>query len=84
MKQELIYDLLKEVREEVKVIRSTGEKNTIVLEEHQRRSLANESRLGILENQALIISYKKLGVFAGVLSSIGGLVYYVIKIFGPE
>jgi hypothetical protein len=57
-KIDLVYDLVKEVREEQKVQANHIEINKdtlveqkVILEEHQRRAVANEKRLDILEDK---------------------------------
>lgn len=48
---------LDKVEDDVKTVRIMTEKNAVILEEHQRRSLANEKRADLLEEQVEL--YKK-------------------------
>lgn len=79
-KEDMIYDLLKEVKEEIKEVKRTADTNAVILKEHQRRSLANEDRLELLEKHAVQINWKSIAVLFGILSSASAVAFYVVKI----
>lgn len=58
-------------------------KNTLDLSEHMRRSLANESRLNLIEHK-LTITYLLKVVSSAVLTSgaIAGAIYKIIQLTG--
>jgi len=81
-KIQMIYDLLKEARADIGDIKDRQEADHSILEEHRRCSEANSQRLRILEQRALFINWKLMATLAGILSSLGGLSYYLFRIFG--
>jgi hypothetical protein len=73
------YDLIKEVRSDVRDIQQTLALNTEILREHQRRSLANENRLALLEKQAIKVNWKTVALISGMVCSWTGLALTALK-----
>lgn len=79
---EVIYEELRQIREDTKSIRSTTDKNSVVLEEHARRSTASENRLELLERYSIKWNWKLIGIIVGIVSGSCGAAYYVMRILG--
>ena len=78
---EIIYDQLKSIQDDLKILRATAEKNSGVLAEHQRRSIRNEERLELLEQVTIKVNWKTIGVFFGILASTSTVVFYTARLF---
>ena len=76
----LLYDMIKEIKQDIKTLDEKTDKNTEILVEHQRRSLASEKRLDLLEERAVQINWKTVGIILGSAASLLGCVYTIIKI----
>ena len=76
----LLYDMIKEIKQDIKTLDEKADKNTEILVEHQRRSIASEKRLDLLEERAVQINWKTVGIITGSIASLLGCVYTIIKI----
>lgn len=74
-KLDLIYDLIKQIREK-------QDEDHDVLMEHQRRSLANEARLELLEKHALKINWKTIWLLVGIVAASTTAAINIIKLLG--
>ena len=74
-KEDMIYDQLKEISKDVKSIREDVSKNTADLEHHIKRT-------DILEERAVMINWKSVSVFLGIVGSIVGITYTIMRIVG--
>lgn len=77
---------IKSVDTKVEEMQKVHIKNTATLEEHERRSTASEKRIEILEDRAqkdALAKAKLKGFFlygSLILTSIGGLVYFLLNL----
>ena len=71
-KIDIIYDIVCELREQQKVDHE-------ILLRHQQMSESNKRRLDIVESKAFLINWKQVSILAGVISSLAGAVYYIVK-----
>jgi len=74
-KDDIIYDQLKEISRDVKDIKANVDKNTTDLAYHIRRT-------DLLEKYAVLINWKSVGVFFGILGSIVSITWGIMRIIG--
>ncbi len=84
---DLVLDLKEEQSEMKEMIVKQGviqERNTYVLEEHERRSTASENRLELLEQRDLMINgFLKISAgLAGVIGTVWGVIEIILKFLG--
>jgi hypothetical protein len=73
--EDMIYDQLKEISKDVKCIREDVSKNTADLEHHIKRT-------DLLEERAIMVNWKSVSVFLGIVGSIVGITYTIMRIVG--
>lgn len=71
-KVEMLYDLVKEIRDDMKVMRADLNRHIAGVEQNRRR-------LVLLEKRAIQINWKTICVFCSICASLAGFVYYVSK-----
>lgn len=83
---ERILDSLDEIRKELRIHSETMIRQQTILDEHVRRSLANEENLELLRieikplKEAQVFR-KKLFEYVGIMSTVASLVFSLFKIF---
>lgn len=66
-----LIDILKQMHQDLQEVKEIAIKNTVVLEEHQRRSAASEKRLELIEME--------LEPIKDHVKLINGVVWFVVK-----
>jgi hypothetical protein len=72
---ELIYDMLKDIKEQQSIDHD-------ILLRHQQMSESNKRRLDIVEARAVLINWKTIGIVVGIFSGITGATYSIMKMMG--
>ena len=72
-KQDMIYDRLKEISKDVKDIKEDVNRNTSDLEYHIKRT-------NMLEERAILVNWKTVGIFFSILGSIFGIAVAITRL----
>ncbi len=75
----LLLELVLDLKKDLSDIKSKTDKNTIILEEHARRSTASEERLERLEKKDIMLTgfVKIAAVVLGVVASVAGIIQVI-------
>lgn len=71
---DMLYDLIKELRGEMRLMNKTISANTIVLDEHQKVSEGNSKRIQIIERKAFLINWRTVAAIVSILAGLATII----------
>lgn len=71
---DMLYDLIKELRGEMRLMNKTISANTVVLDEHQKVSEGNSKRIQIIERKAFLINWRTVAAIVSILAGLATII----------